>query len=165
MSLTTQGLTAISHLGTYLEKLLIPVNLTFFYSLQAVSRIDARIAVVLLVLAVAAWKLRGKTAFAAVWILFTLLPALAISRVVVPLAERNLYLSSVGFVWLAAEALAHLVASALSSRGSLGGVLRRTGTALPRRDELPLLPRRFDWIPRTRRFAFACRQSWPAEGA
>jgi tetratricopeptide (TPR) repeat protein len=39
------------------------------------------------------------------WIPITLLPVLAVSRVIVPLAERNLYLASVGFVWIAAEAL------------------------------------------------------------
>jgi len=108
MSSTTQILTAISHLGTYLEKLLVPANLTFFYSLQAVSRIEVRVVVVVLTLVLAAWKLRGKMAWSVLLIPLTLLPALAVSHVVVPLAERNLYLASVGFVWLAAQVLVYL---------------------------------------------------------
>jgi tetratricopeptide (TPR) repeat protein len=109
-------------LGVYLQKLLLPVNLTFFYPLKASSTIDVRIIAVLLVFAIAVWKLRGKLAWSVLWIPLTLLPALAVSRVVVPLAERNLYLASVGFVWLLAAALssldrtkALLVAGALSA--------------------------------------------------
>lgn len=112
LSFWTQVLTAISHLGIYLEKLLLPLNLTFFYRLQATNTIDLRVVAVLLVLALAAWKLRGKLAWSLYWIPLTLLPALAVSRVVVPLAERNLYLASVGFVWL----LAHVVASLSGAR-------------------------------------------------
>jgi tetratricopeptide (TPR) repeat protein len=108
LSWTTQALTAISHLGMYGQKLLIPVNLTFFYRLQAVNSIDLRVVAVVLVLALALWKLRGKAAWSLFWIPLTLLPAVALSRVAVPLAERNLYLASVGFVWLAAQALVHL---------------------------------------------------------
>jgi protein O-mannosyl-transferase len=108
MSATTQILTGISHLGTYIEKLLVPANLTFFYSLQAARSIDVRIVVVLLTFALAAWKLRGKMAWSVLWIPLTLLPALAVAHVVVPLAERNLYLASVGFVWLAAQVLVYL---------------------------------------------------------
>src|SRR5688572_11178291 len=108
LSLATQILTALSHLGTYFEKLVLPLNLTFFYRLQATYTPDLRVFVVLLVLALAAWKLRGKAAWSFYWIPLTLLPALAVSRVVVPLAERNLYLASVGFVWIAAQVLASL---------------------------------------------------------
>lgn len=108
LSLATQILTAISHLGMYGQKLLIPVNLTFFYRLQAVNSIDLRVVAVVLVLAVTAWKLRGKAAWSVFWIPLTLLPALALSRVAVPLAERNLYLASVGFVWVVAQTLVHL---------------------------------------------------------
>ena len=105
MSVTVQVLTAISHLGTYLEKLVLPVNLSFFYGLHAATAPNLRIVVVLLICALAIWKLRGKLAWSWWWIPLTLLPALAVSRVIVPLAERNLYLASVGFVWLAAVAL------------------------------------------------------------
>jgi protein O-mannosyl-transferase len=108
LSLPTQVLTAISHFGVYLQKLLVPVNLTFFYRLQATTGLDVRVVAVVLIFAVAVWKLRGKVAWSAAWILLTLLPALAVSRVVMPLAERNLYLASVGFVWIAAVALTHL---------------------------------------------------------
>jgi tetratricopeptide (TPR) repeat protein len=59
----------------------------------------------MLILVLAAWKLRGKTAWSVFWIPLTLLPALAVTRVAVPLAERNLYLASVGFVWFMAQAL------------------------------------------------------------
>jgi Flp pilus assembly protein TadD len=107
-SVTTQILTAISHLGIYIEKLVVPVNLTFFYSLEATSRITSRVLLVLLLFAIAAWKLRGKMAWSLFWIPLTLVPVLVVSRVVVPLAERNLYLASVGFVWIAAEALVRL---------------------------------------------------------
>ena len=105
---TVQVLTAISHLGTYLEKLVVPANLTFFYGLHAASRVDARIVAVVLVFGLAVWKLRGKLAWSALWIPLTLLPALAVSRVIVPLAERNLYLASVGFVWVVAVGLSQL---------------------------------------------------------
>ena len=110
MSVPTQILTAISNLGIYIEKLVVPVNLTFFYNLEATSRLSARILAVLLLFAIAAWKLRGRMAWSVFWILITLLPVLAVSRVVVPLAERNLYLASVGFVWIVAAALACLSA-------------------------------------------------------
>jgi len=108
LSLPTQVLTGISHLGIYIEKLLVPVNLTFFYGLHATSSVDLRIIAVLLILGLGVWKLRGTLAWSMLWIPLSLLPALAVSRVVVPLAERNLYLASVGFVWIAAVALAHL---------------------------------------------------------
>jgi len=108
LSISAQVLTAISHLGIYIQKLLVPVNLTFFYSLQAATRIDMRIVAVVAIFAVAAWRLRGKAAWSVFWIPLTLLPALAVSRVVVPLAERNLYLASVGFVWFVAAALVYL---------------------------------------------------------
>ena len=55
-----------------------------------------------------AWKLRGREAWAALWIVVTLLPVLRIAWVVNPLAERNLYLASVGFIWLVARALSLL---------------------------------------------------------
>lgn len=105
MSGPVQVLTAISHLGIYLEKLVLPINLSFFYGLHVTSAPNLRIIVVLLVSALGIWKLRGKMAWSWWWIPLTLLPALAVSRVIVPLAERNLYLASVGFVWLAAIAL------------------------------------------------------------
>jgi tetratricopeptide (TPR) repeat protein len=105
LSVSTQILTAISNLGIYIEKLAVPVNLTFFYSLETTSRPDLRVLIVLLLFAIAAWKLRGRTAWSVLWVAITLLPVLAVSRVIVPLAERNLYLASVGFVWIAAEAL------------------------------------------------------------
>lgn len=108
LSLPTQILTAISHVGVYLQKLFIPTNLTFFYRLQASTAMDLRVAAVILLFGVAAWKLRGKMAWSVFWIPLTLLPALAVSRVVVPLAERNLYLASVGFVWFVAAMLAYL---------------------------------------------------------
>ena len=108
MSVPTQILTAISNLGIYIEKLVVPVNLTFFYNLEATSHLSARILAVLLLFAIAAWKLRGRMAWSVFWIPITLLPVLAVSRVVVPLAERNLYLASVGFVWIVAAALACL---------------------------------------------------------
>jgi len=110
MSVPTQILTAISHLSIYIEKLLLPVNLTFFYTLEATSGVTLRVLAVLLLYVAAAWKLRGKAAWSVLWIPITLLPVLAVSRVVVPLAERNLYLASVGFVWIAAEALVRLLA-------------------------------------------------------
>jgi len=123
LSLITQVLTAISHLGMYGQKLLIPANLTFFYRLSAVNTIDLRVVAVVLVLALAAWKLRGKAAWSVFWIPLTLLPALALSRVAVPLAERNLYLASVGFVWFVAYALVQLGSSrSLVLMGALAAV-------------------------------------------
>ncbi|HET9942606.1 MAG TPA: tetratricopeptide repeat protein, partial [Terriglobia bacterium] len=141
LSLPTQALTAISHLGIYLEKLVLPLNLTFFYRLQASFTPDLRVCIVLLVLAVAAWKLRGQVAWSFYWIPLTLLPALAVSRVVVPLAERNLYLASVGFVWLAAQVLASLTnARAFALAGVLSaGYLAVDALRVPVwRDELTL---------------------------
>jgi tetratricopeptide (TPR) repeat protein len=141
LSVPTQILTAISHLGIYLQKLLMPVKLTFFYSLQATRSIDLRIAVVLLLFAAAAWKIRGKLAWSVYWIPLTLLPALAVSRVVVPLAERNLYLASVGFVWIAAQILARLpnpAALALAGAVSVAYFAVDALRVPVWRDELPL---------------------------
>jgi tetratricopeptide (TPR) repeat protein len=120
LSVPTQVLTGISHLWIYLEKLVVPANLTFFYSLEGTQGMDLRVLAVLAIVAAAAWKLRGKMAWSFFWILIALLPALAVSRVVVPLAERNLYLASVGFVWIAAQALVCLSSPrALALAGAL----------------------------------------------
>jgi hypothetical protein len=135
MSATTQILTAISHLGTYLEKLLVPANLTFFYSLQALSRIDVRVVAVVLTFVLAAWKLRGKMAWSVLLIPLTLLPALAVSHVVVPLAERNLYLA--WSVWLArAQVPSTRYRRAITLANTIDAYLRSTGSECPlaRRD-------------------------------
>jgi tetratricopeptide (TPR) repeat protein len=108
LPVSTQILTGASNLGVYMQKLLLPVNLTLFYNLQVTRALDLRILVVVVLFTLTAWKLRGKIAWSVYWIPLTLLPALAISRVIVPLAERNLYLASVGFVWIAAQVIVWL---------------------------------------------------------
>ncbi len=104
----TNVLTALSNTGVYLTKLAIPLQRSFYYPVEFVRAIDIRVIIVLLVVGAGAWKLRGRHAWAASWILITLLPVLVVTRVAVPVAERNLYLASVGFVWLVADVLSRL---------------------------------------------------------
>ena len=101
LSLATQVMTAISNVGFYGWKLLVPTNLSAFYPTEFVSGINLKVAGVLLLVLLGIWKLRGKMAWAACWIVVSLFPVLLVSRIAVPLADRDLYLPSVGFVWLA----------------------------------------------------------------
>ncbi|HEX4999405.1 MAG TPA: tetratricopeptide repeat protein [Terriglobia bacterium] len=104
LTFATQVLTALSHVGFYGAKLLAPIGLSAMYSPAFVSRIDPTIVCVLAVAFIAFWKLRGRVAWAAVWIVAGLSPVLLVSRVAVPLADRDLYLPSIGFLWLVALA-------------------------------------------------------------
>jgi protein O-mannosyl-transferase len=99
-------LTSAANIATYLTKLVFPVHLSFYYPVISVTAIDISIVGVLML--AAAFALRGRTAWSALWIIVALVPTLAATRVVVPVAERNLYLASVGFVWLAAGLLVRL---------------------------------------------------------
>jgi protein O-mannosyl-transferase len=103
LSLATQVLTAISNVGFYASKLLVPIRLSAFYPTQFISGPALAVIVVLLLVLLSIWTLRDHQAWAASWILASLFPVLLVSRIAVPLADRNLYLASVGFVWLAAS--------------------------------------------------------------
>jgi len=108
LSFSTQVFTAVTNVGFYLSKLLAPVHLSAFYELKFVHGITLTVAVVLALVLLSIWKLRGRHAWAAGWILVSLLPVLLVSRIAVPLADRDLYLPSVGFVWLAAMGIERL---------------------------------------------------------
>ena len=105
LTLTTQLLTALSNVGFYVRKLIAPLRLSAVYGTEFVSTLNAKIVLVLVLAALGAWKLRGRQAWSALWIVVGLLPVLLVSRVVVPLADRDLYLPSIGFAWLLAVAL------------------------------------------------------------
>jgi len=105
LSLPTQVLTAISNVAFYLGKLIAPIRLSAFYIPEFVSSVNVGVCVVLLLVALGLWKLRGRTAWAAVWIVAGLFPVLFVSRVAVPLADRDLYLPSIGFAWIVAVTL------------------------------------------------------------
>jgi tetratricopeptide (TPR) repeat protein len=105
LSLPTQVLTAISNVGFYTWKLLVPIRLSAFYSLEFISGPTLTVTMVLVLLLLSIWRLRERQAWAASWILVSLFPVLLVSRIAVPLADRDLYLPSVGFVWLAASSM------------------------------------------------------------
>lgn len=100
LSPLVQGLTAIANVGFYVRKLLLPIHLSAFYLPEFVGKINVNVLTALLLAFLAAWKLRDKSAWAVCWILAALFPVLLVSRIAVPLADRDLYLPSVGFVWL-----------------------------------------------------------------
>ena len=105
LSLSTQVLTAVSNVAFYLGKLIAPIQLSAFYVPEFVTHINFQVCIVLLLAGLAFWTLRGRTAWAATWIVAGLLPVLLVSRVAVPLADRDLYLPSIGFAWIIAIAL------------------------------------------------------------
>jgi len=100
--------TAVSNVGFYVWKLLVPIQLSAFYLPEFTSEITFTVLGVLALVVVVAWKLRGKTAWAACWIAVALFPVLLVSRIAMPLADRDLYLPSVGFVWLVALSVEQL---------------------------------------------------------
>jgi tetratricopeptide (TPR) repeat protein len=145
-----QVLTALANLSIYLQRLVLPVNLTIYYAQEIASAIDVRIAAVILLFAVGVWKLRGKIAWSAAWIPLTLLPSLLVALVAVPLSERNLYLPSVGFCWLAASVLSRLrPALANAICGAIAALyLAGCWVRLPDwRDDLPLFNRALQLDP------------------
>jgi protein O-mannosyl-transferase len=103
-----QFLTSAANIATYLTKLVFPLHLSFYYPVTSVTALNISIIAVAVLMLAAAFTLRGRAAWSALWIIVALVPTLAATRVVVPVAERNLYLASVGFVWLAAELLVRL---------------------------------------------------------
>lgn len=105
LSFPTQLLTAVSNVAFYLGKLIAPIRLSAFYVPEFVTHINLQVGIVLLLAGLACWTLRGRTAWAATWIVAGLLPVLLVSRVAVPLADRDLYLPSIGFAWIVAIAL------------------------------------------------------------
>jgi Flp pilus assembly protein TadD len=105
LTLWTQVLTPVSNIGFYIGKLVVPIQLSAIYTPEFVSRVNARVAVVVLLAILGVWKLRGRMAWSALWIVAGLSPVLLVSRVAVPLADRDLYLPSIGFVWLIAVLL------------------------------------------------------------
>jgi tetratricopeptide (TPR) repeat protein len=153
LSVATQVLTAISNVGFYLRKLAIPTNLSAFYEPEFVNQVNANIAIVVALALLATWWLREKMAWSALWIAGTLLPVLAVSRIAVPLADRDLYLPSVGFVWLVAVLLNRLgrngvvalMTMAMIAYGAL--TLRRVPDW---RDDLPLFEQALRQTPQSR---------------
>jgi len=108
LAFSTQVFTAVTNVGFYISKLLAPIHLSAFYELEFVHGITLTVAAVVVLVLFSIWWLRGRQAWAAGWILVSLLPVLLVSRIAVPLADRDLYLPSVGFVWLAAMGIERL---------------------------------------------------------
>jgi hypothetical protein len=133
---------SLSDDGFYISKLLVPIHLSTFYPLEFVSTITLTVAAVALLASLVIWKLRDRHIWAAGWIPVSLFPVLLVSRIAVPLADRDLYLPSVGFVWLAAMAIERL--GRRPSLATLGvAVVVYGALTLQRlpvwRDDLPLL--------------------------
>jgi Flp pilus assembly protein TadD len=102
LTVWTQVLTALSNVGFYVEKLVWPVGLSAVYGTEFATGINTKIVVVLVLVALGVWKLRGRLAWSALWVVAGLSPVLLVSRIAVPLADRDLYLPSIGFAWLLA---------------------------------------------------------------
>jgi len=142
LAFSTQVFTAVTNVGFYISKLLAPIHLSAFYELEFVHGITLTVAAVVVLVLFSIWGLRGRQAWAAGWILVSLFPVLLVSRIAMPLADRDLYLPSVGFVWLVAAGIDRL--GRRSSIALLTVLLVTYGAlTLQRlpvwRDDLPLL--------------------------
>ena len=112
----------IAAIGTYVGKLLWPLHLNAYIDHIAVGWLTLGLAALLLAgLVGAAWRWRtdpsdGVPLFALAWLTLTLLPSLAIVWKIpdAPLAERYVYLPSVGFCLLAGDVVRRLWEAAAS---------------------------------------------------
>jgi hypothetical protein len=138
----------VAAIGTYVGKLLWPVHLNAYIDRIEVGWVTVGLAALLLACLVAsAWRWRtppadGVPVFALAWLTLTLLPSLAIVWKIpdAPLAERYLYLPSVGLCLLAGDVVARLwavtataVARAALAAG-LGAVLLAAAVGTVRRN-------------------------------
>ena len=97
MTASQYPLIAATGLGTSISKLIAPIHLSIYYDAVAPSLLYASLLVALIVLAALLSQRQRETSWALFWIVLTLSPALAVSRISMPLSERNLYLASVGY--------------------------------------------------------------------
>lgn len=98
MKFADYPLIAANGLGTCISKLFVPINLSIYYA-PVTSSIGYEVLLVAGVVAAAAllWRPHRQISWALLWILLTLSPALAVSRISMPVSERNLYLTSAGY--------------------------------------------------------------------
>lgn len=116
LSILEQLLSTVALVGQYMTKLVWPAKLAFFYPFtKSKSPFDLHFltgsAILLICAAVFVWlwKHHRPASFGFVWIFLTLAPVLNIRWMVTNvLAERYLYLPSVGFCWLAGFAVVRL---------------------------------------------------------
>jgi tetratricopeptide (TPR) repeat protein len=142
------ALDLVAAIGVYLEKLLWPAHLNAYIDHIAVEPLTIALAVLLMGgLCAALWSWRrgaardGLPLFALAWLVLTLMPSLAIVWKIpdAPLAERYLYLPSVGLSLLAGDLVARLWARA-SARArpaiasGLGLLLLAAGAGTVRRN-------------------------------
>ena len=97
LKLSEYPLIAAAGLGTYISKLIAPINLSMYYEPVAPSFVFAGLLGALIVAAALLSRTRREISWALFWIVLTLSPALAVSRISMPVSERNLYLASVGY--------------------------------------------------------------------
>jgi protein O-mannosyl-transferase len=97
LTLSEYPLVAATGLGTYISKLMVPINLSMYYDPVADSLLFAGLLGGLIVTAVLLSRRWREISWALFWIVLTLSPALAVSRISMPVSERNLYLASVGY--------------------------------------------------------------------
>jgi len=97
MSLSEYPLIAATGVGTYISKLIAPIYLSMYYDPVAPSLVYGSLLGGWIVVAVLLSRAQREISWALLWIVLTLSPALAVSRISMPVSERNLYLASVGY--------------------------------------------------------------------
>ena len=83
-------------LGTYISKLFVPIHLSMYYDVTP-SFIYAALLATVIAAGFLLWRSHRQVSWAVFWIVLTLSPALAVSRISMPISERNLYLASAGY--------------------------------------------------------------------
>jgi protein O-mannosyl-transferase len=96
MTASKYALIAAARMGTYIFKLIAPMNLSIYYDPAGPSLLYAGLLAALVVLLALLWRRQREITWAFLWIVLTLSPALVLS-LSMPISERNLYLPSVGY--------------------------------------------------------------------
>jgi tetratricopeptide (TPR) repeat protein len=108
MKFSESLLMATAGLGTYIFKLFVPINLSIYYEPVTSPIAYALLLVVALAAAALLWRAHRQISWALLWVVLTLSPALAVSRISMPVSERNLYLASGGYCLAVALILSKL---------------------------------------------------------
>jgi protein O-mannosyl-transferase len=108
MKASEYPLIAATGLGTYLSKLIAPVELSMYYDPVAPSLAYGLLLAGVIAAGALLWRRHREISWATFWIVLTLSPALAVSRISMPISERNLYLASVGYCLVIALLLSKL---------------------------------------------------------
>jgi tetratricopeptide (TPR) repeat protein len=124
-------LSVVATVGKYWWKLFLPTELNAFHVFEpsrSILELPVLAALVAIVIAIGLmlklWPRQPMIVAGIAWVLITLMPVLNIKAIGPNVfAERYLYIPSVGFCWLAAQALTWLVAEARVIRLLMVGVL------------------------------------------